>query len=88
MPLTRITLCEEMSDAHLQQLSALYHQTLVEVFEVPLTFILDPDNPKRHSREFMGGQRHFYVFPYQQRYIWGATAGMLVNLRDVLREAP
>ncbi|NYZ11841.1 CoA pyrophosphatase [Azospirillum sp. RWY-5-1] len=59
-----------------------------EVFEVPLTFILDPDNPKRHSREFMGGQRHFYVFPYQQRYIWGATAGMLVNLRDVLREAP
>lgn len=59
-----------------------------EVFEVPLTFILDPDNPKRDSREFMGGQRHFYVFPYQQRYIWGATAGMLVNLRDVLREAP
>lgn len=36
MPLTRITLCEGMSDAHLQQLSALYHQTLVEVFEVPL----------------------------------------------------
>ena len=35
MPLTRITLCEGMSDAHLQQLSALYHQTLVEVFEVP-----------------------------------------------------
>ena len=35
MPLTRITLCEGMSDAHLQQLSALYHQTLVEVFDVP-----------------------------------------------------
>jgi len=56
-----------------------------EVFEVPLTFILDPANPQRHSREFMGTQRYFYAFPYNQRYIWGATAGMLVNLRDVLR---
>lgn len=36
MPLTRITVREEMSDARLQQLSALYHQTLVEVFDVPL----------------------------------------------------
>ena len=35
MPLTRITLREGMNDARLQQLSALYHQTLVEVFEVP-----------------------------------------------------
>lgn len=57
-----------------------------EVFEVPLTFILDPANPQRHSRTFMGAERYFYAFPYQQRYIWGATAGMLVNLRDVLRE--
>ncbi|HYG90758.1 MAG TPA: CoA pyrophosphatase [Azospirillum sp.] len=58
-----------------------------EVFEVPLTVILDPSNPQRHSREFMGRERYFYAFPYEQRYIWGATAGMLVNLRDVLREA-
>ena len=57
-----------------------------EVFEVPLTVILDPSNPQRHSREFMGQQRYFYAFPYEQRYIWGATAGMLVNLRDVLAE--
>ncbi|MCW2246382.1 8-oxo-dGTP pyrophosphatase MutT (NUDIX family) [Azospirillum fermentarium] len=57
-----------------------------EVFEVPLSFILDPANPQRHSRTFMGTERYFYAFPYQQRYIWGATAGMLVNLRDVLRE--
>ncbi len=35
MPLTRITVREGMSDARLQQLSALYHQTLVEVFDVP-----------------------------------------------------
>jgi 8-oxo-dGTP pyrophosphatase MutT (NUDIX family) len=58
-----------------------------EVFEVPLTVILDPSNPQRHSREFMGQQRWFYAFPYEQRYIWGATAGMLVNLRDVLADA-
>ncbi|WP_425321117.1 CoA pyrophosphatase [Azospirillum doebereinerae] len=57
---------------------------VAEVFEVPLSFILDPANPQRHSREFLGKPRFFYAFPYQQRYIWGATAGMLVNLRDVL----
>lgn len=58
-----------------------------EVFEVPLSFILDPANPQRHSRPFLGKERYFYAFPYEHRYIWGATAGMLVNLRDVLREA-
>jgi len=57
---------------------------VAEVFEVPLSFILDPANPQRHSREFLGKPRFFYAFPYPQRYIWGATAGMLVNLRDVL----
>ncbi|HEY0832762.1 MAG TPA: CoA pyrophosphatase [Azospirillum sp.] len=59
-----------------------------EVFEVPLSFILDPANPQRHSREFLGRERYFYAFPYEHRYIWGATAGMLVNLRDVLGEMP
>jgi len=55
-----------------------------EIFEVPLAFILDPANRQRHSREFKGRQRSFYVVPYQHRYIWGATAGMLVNLAEVL----
>lgn len=57
---------------------------VAEVFEVPLSFILHPSNPQRHSREIAGRTATFYVFPYEQRYIWGATAGMLVNLRDVL----
>ncbi|AWK85419.1 CoA pyrophosphatase [Azospirillum thermophilum] len=61
---------------------------VAEVFEVPLSFILDPENPRRHSREFLGKPRYFYAFPYEQRYIWGATAGMLVNLRDVLGGGP
>ncbi len=57
---------------------------VAEIFEVPLAFIIDPANHQRHSREFKGRQRFFYVLPYQQRYIWGATAGMLVNLAQVL----
>jgi len=54
------------------------------VFEVPLSFILDPGNRVRESREYRGALRHFWAFPYGERYIWGATAGMLVNLCDVL----
>ena len=57
---------------------------VAEIFEVPLSFIIDPANLQRHSREYGGRQRSFYVLPYQQRYIWGATAGMLVNLAQLL----
>ncbi len=57
---------------------------VADVFEVPLDFILDPANHKRHSRVFRGAERQFYVLPYEDRFIWGATAGMLVNLYDVL----
>ncbi len=58
---------------------------VAEAFEVPLAFILDPANPRRHSRDFHGKVRSFYAFPFEKRYIWGATAGMLVNLQEVLR---
>jgi hypothetical protein len=51
-----------------------------EVFEVPLSFLLDPRNHQRHSREFQGETRWFFAIPYERHYIWGATAGMLVNL--------
>lgn len=57
---------------------------VAEVFEVPLAFILDPANHQRHSREIGGRHRTFYVLAYQHRNIWGATAGMLVNLAEVL----
>lgn len=57
---------------------------VADVFEVPLSFILDPANHQRDSRELEGLTRVFYVLPYQDRYIWGATAGMLVNLYEVL----
>jgi len=58
---------------------------VAEVFEVPLSFILDPVNHELHSRELRGATRTFYVLPYEGRNIWGATAGMLVNLAQVLR---
>jgi 8-oxo-dGTP pyrophosphatase MutT (NUDIX family) len=57
---------------------------VAEVFEVPLSFVVDPANHRRDSREYRGRLRHFFVLPYQNRYIWGATAGMLVNLAEVL----
>jgi 8-oxo-dGTP pyrophosphatase MutT (NUDIX family) len=53
---------------------------VAEVFEVPLAFLLDPRNHRRQSREFKGSTVGFYEIPYGERYIWGATAGMLVNL--------
>ena len=59
---------------------------VAEVFEVPLAFVLDPENHRRESRVFRGIERHFYVLPYADRYIWGATAAMLVNLYEVLRD--
>lgn len=58
---------------------------VVGIFEVPLSFFLDPANVRKEQREFKGRLRHFYVWPYLGYYIWGATAGMLVNLSEVLR---
>jgi 8-oxo-dGTP pyrophosphatase MutT (NUDIX family) len=55
-----------------------------EVFEVPLAFLLDPANQQRRTREFQGASVGYYVFEYQRRVIWGATAGMLVNLNKML----
>jgi 8-oxo-dGTP pyrophosphatase MutT (NUDIX family) len=57
---------------------------VAEVFEVPLAFLLDPANRQRRTREFQGREVGYYVFEYQQRVIWGATAGMLVNLYRML----
>ena len=58
---------------------------VAEIFEVPLAFLLDPVNHQRHSRVVAEGvRRAYYALPYGDRYIWGATAGMLVNLYEVL----
>ena len=53
---------------------------VAEVFEVPLDFLFDPANHQRHSRTWKGVERHYHAMPYGDYYIWGATAGMLMNL--------
>jgi 8-oxo-dGTP pyrophosphatase MutT (NUDIX family) len=58
---------------------------VAEVFEVPLHFVLDPQNHRRQSYRRGSLTRGYYVLPYQGRFIWGATAGILVNLAKTLR---
>jgi 8-oxo-dGTP pyrophosphatase MutT (NUDIX family) len=57
---------------------------VVEAFEVPLAFVVDRANHVREQRSFKGAIREFWAIPYQDYYIWGATAGMLVNLSEIL----
>lgn len=59
---------------------------VAEIFEIPLSFVLDRANHERHSRVFDGVERSFHVLQFEGRYIWGATAAMLVNLADVMTE--
>ncbi len=54
------------------------------VFEVPLEFLMAPENHEKHSREWQGKLRYYYAMPYENHYIWGATAGMIRNLYDRL----
>jgi len=53
------------------------HSEVVDAFEVPLSFLMNPANHQIHSKEFRGMERSYYAMPYAERYIWGATAGIL-----------
>ena len=57
---------------------------VASIFEVPLAFLMNPANHRRHAYERNGVQREWLSMPYgegaQERFIWGATAGMLRNL--------
>jgi len=57
---------------------------VAEIFEVPLGFLLDPSNHQRNSVVHLGQQRHYYAMPYGRHYIWGATAGMIMNFYSFL----
>ncbi len=59
---------------------------VVEVFEVPLRFLMNEANHLKQARPWRGRERHYYAMPYGERYIWGATAGMLKNLHQKLFE--
>jgi 8-oxo-dGTP pyrophosphatase MutT (NUDIX family) len=58
------------------------------VFEVPLRFLMTGANHVIHSRDWQGRTRQFYAMPFGERYIWGATAGMIRNLYDRLYAEP
>ena len=58
---------------------------VVDVFEVPLSFLLDPANHQVRLWQSEQGGRRFYSMPYENRFIWGATAGMLRNLYHLLK---
>lgn len=59
---------------------------VAEVFEVPISFFLDPINHQLQSAVLGGRKRQYYAMPYETRYIWGATAGMLRSLYMALVE--
>jgi len=60
---------------------------VADVFEVPLAFLLEPSNQQRHFRMVGEIRRDYYAIPYGERYIWGATAAMLLILERTLRGA-
>ena len=53
-----------------------------EVFEPPFDFLMDPANRTRGHHDRLGYRRYYWAMPWQGRYIWGATAGMLKDLSD------
>lgn len=55
---------------------------VADAFEVPLEFLMTPGNHQRLSRDWNGIERHYYAMPFQERYIWGVTAGILRNLYE------
>jgi len=55
-----------------------------DIFEAPLDYFLDPANYQRREYHFRGRHRHYLAIPYEGRYIWGATAGMLYSMCRML----
>lgn len=53
---------------------------VAEVFEVPLAFLMDPANHQQHSLHYRGALRRYWAMPYQNYFIWGATAGIILLL--------
>jgi hypothetical protein len=57
-----------------------------EVFEVPFAFLMDPPNARELEVDYRGSKRKLIEFHYGQYRVWGATAAMLVNLRERLEQ--
>jgi 8-oxo-dGTP pyrophosphatase MutT (NUDIX family) len=63
---------------------ALNPAEVADVFEVPLSFLMDEVNHELHCREWRGSVRQYYAMPFGPRYIWGVTAGILRNMHERL----
>jgi 8-oxo-dGTP pyrophosphatase MutT (NUDIX family) len=61
---------------------AINPEEVEAAFEVPLSFLMSPENHRVGAREFRGVTRHFYEMPFGDRYIWGATAGIIRALYE------
>ncbi|MBP1179066.1 CoA pyrophosphatase [Methylobacterium sp. PvR107] len=61
---------------------------VADVFEVPLSVLMDRERYRLRSREWQGRTRWFYALPFGERLIWGVTAGILNNLRERLYPEP
>lgn len=59
----------------------LDEREVADAFEVPLAFLMDEANHRTETRFWRGQERRFYAMPFEQRYIWGATAGIVRNLK-------
>jgi 8-oxo-dGTP pyrophosphatase MutT (NUDIX family) len=60
---------------------------VADIFEVPLAFLLDARNHRYESAFYRGRMRHYWAMPYGERFIWGATAGMLVTFHRLVTPA-
>lgn len=63
---------------------SLNRNEVADAFEVPLSFLMDGRNHAVHTRLFRGEERRYYAMPFGERYIWGATAGILKNMHTRL----
>jgi len=57
---------------------------VADAFEVPLSFLMDVRNHQTHDRVLRGIKRRFYAMPFEERFIWGATAGIMKNMHQRL----
>ena len=57
---------------------------VTDAFEVPLAFLMDPANHRMSQRLWQGATRYFFEMPYEDRYIWGVTAGIVRMLYEQL----
>ena len=62
----------------------LQESEVADAFEVPLAFLMNKANYETQTRIWQGTERRFFAIPYENRYIWGATAGILRNMQERL----